>query len=143
VPRQITILEDKADRLEAMVEVLRELFPGVTVHSVDSVYDLSGILHAGIEDCKLICLDHDLGPTRMINGAIADPGDGRDAARLLAQFAPCCPVIVHSTNSAGALSMRETLRSAGWRVEQVVPYGDLEWIEQTWRPVVMKVVSSA
>ena len=123
-----------------MVAVLRDVGAHLDIRSTDNAHDFAVILQESLPGCALICLDHDLGPARMIDGAMTDPGDGRDAARVLAPRIPCCPIIVHSTNVVGALSMCQTLRSAGWTVEQVIPYGDLEWIEQSWRPLVTELL---
>jgi hypothetical protein len=82
----------------------------------------------------LICLDHDLGPSRALpNGQRFDPGTGRDAADALAAWPAVCPVIVHSTNAAAVPGMIRVLRESGWTCSDVTPFDGLNWIETAWR----------
>ena len=47
---------------------------------------------------------------------------------------PRCPVIIHSTNVAGAAGMQQDLEDASWKVSTVLRYGDLNWVREAWLP---------
>jgi hypothetical protein len=75
---------------------------------------------------------------------LLDPGTGRDVAEYLAQQAPSCPVIIHTTNAIAGDGMEFLLRDAGWNIQRVHPCGDLEWIPSQWfRTVRNAIVASA
>ena len=82
--------------------------------------------------CAIICLDHDLGPSRTRDGAEFDPGTGRDVADFLATYDPVCPVNIHTTNTLASPGMEMSLRDAGWSCSRVIPYGDTAWIAEWW-----------
>lgn len=145
----VMILDDTAARVAEMRAVLREVLPDLDVVAFDNAPDLIDWLPAGLADAMLISLDHDLGPTRPRRGdatgeatggsdsgnadARFDPGIGRDAADVLALYAPTCPVIVHSSNSLAVPGMLRVLRESGWPCSAVMPTDDLRWIPTMWR----------
>jgi len=131
--RLITILEDTAARVVAMRKVLAELLPGFEPVVFDNVTDFVDWLPDGLASAALICLDHDLGPTRERDGARFDPGIGRDAADVLATYPSTCPVVVHSSNSLAVPGMLRVLRESGWTCSAVMPTDDLRWIASDWR----------
>jgi hypothetical protein len=53
-------------------------------------------------------------------------------ADFLATQSPCCPVIIHTSNSIGGAGMKYVLENAGWINDSVLPLNDLEWIESDW-----------
>jgi hypothetical protein len=128
----IVILEDDEDRTAAMRRLLADHFPEYELRFFDNAPDLIAWVRDATGPVGLFCLDHDLGPNRRRGGRTFDPGTGRDVADFLAAREPACPVLIHSTNTFGAIGMREALREAGWRCRRVVPFGDLEWIEGEW-----------
>src|SRR3954453_22626652 len=78
------------------------------------------------------------------DGRMIDSGDGRQAADYLAARPPQCPVVIHSTNTPAAVGMEGALKDAGWTVNRVSPYGDLEWVASDWlRAVRRAIVASA
>ena len=91
-------------------------------------------LEALLPEAELISLDHDLYRQRP---ADPDPGSGRDVANFLARREPCCPVIVHSTNSDAAWGMYNALSGAGWQTELVHHLDQAEWVETLWWPKVV------
>ena len=129
----IVILDDTAARVTAMRAVLREVLPRVEVMAFDNAPDFIDWLPGGLGDAVLASLDHDLGPTRDRGGTRFDPGIGRDAADVLAMYAPTCPVIVHSSNSLAVPGMLRVLRESGWPCSAVMPSDDLRWIPTDWR----------
>jgi hypothetical protein len=128
----ITILDDEPDRIAAMVPLIQQHFPDQEVATFDNAPDMIVWLREHLNKCTLICLDHDLGPNRTRDGAFFDPGIGRDVADFLAAHRPKCHVIIHTTNSMAAPGMEMTLRDAGWSCSRVVPYGNTDWIAESW-----------
>jgi hypothetical protein len=132
------ILDDTAARVTEMRKVLAEVLPAFEVVAFDNAPDCLDWLPAGLVDAALLCLDHDLGPTRDPSGGDAsagrfDPGIGRDVADALAMYPPVCPVIVHSSNSLAVPGMLRVLRESGWTCSAVMPGDDLRWIPTVWR----------
>jgi hypothetical protein len=133
VAKYVLLLEDTAARVEAMRPVLRALLPDFPLVSFDNVVDFIDWIEQHLPDVALICLDHDLGPTRLRDGERFDPGIGRDAADVLAMRPPVCPVIIHSSNSIAVPGMLHVLRESGWTCSAVMPSDDLRWIDTDWR----------
>jgi hypothetical protein len=120
---QVVILDDTAARITEMRKVLAEVLPAFEVVEFDNAPDCLDWLSTGLADAALLCLDHDLGPTREpreAGGPRFDPGIGRDVADALAMFPPVCPVIVHSSNSLSVLGMLRVLSESGWPCSAVI-----------------------
>ena len=128
----ICILEDDSQRVAAMRACLQDRVSDAHGVFFDRADAITAWLGEHLPSVGLVSLDHDLELISGPGGGLVDPGDGRDAAKFLAQREPWCPVIVHTSNAAGALSMTCTLQAAGWHVVRVVPADDLKWIEQAW-----------
>ena len=128
----IAILEDDDRRTAAMRGEIRRLLPEADAVFFDNAPDMVAWLKDTPPAVRLICLDHDLGPNRKRGGREFDPGIGRDVADFLATQEPCCPVLIHSSNTEGAYGMQFTLEEAGWSVERVFPFDDLAWVEAQW-----------
>lgn len=131
--RCVLILEDTPARVVEMRSVLGELLPAHHLVVFDNAPDCADWLPEGLPLASLICLDHDLGPTRERGRERFDPGIGRDVADLLAMYPPVCPVIVHSSNSLAVPGMLRVLRESGWPCSAVMPTDDLRWIATDWR----------
>ena len=71
-----------------------------------------------------------------------DPGSGRAIADYLRDYAPRCPVIVHSTNTDAAWGMYNVLREAGWQVELVHHLNQDGWIGELWLPTALELTRS-
>ena len=138
LPMTIAVLDDDPDRIEEVKQCLARHLPDYEVVCFDNAPDMIEWLASHLEQLRLICLDHDLGPNRRRADEVFDPGTGRDVADYLATHAPVCPVIVHTTNSLAAPGMELVLTDAGWHFIRVVPYGELEWIGEAWIAVVMQ-----
>ena len=128
----IAVLGDDPRRTDAMRQEVRELFPEAQAVFFDNAPDMVAWLKDQLQSVGLLCLDHDLGPNRGREGVEFDPGTGRDVADFLSRQAASCPVLIHSSNPAGADGMQFTLEEAGWSVERVVPFDDLTWIKAQW-----------
>ncbi|MBX3413764.1 MAG: hypothetical protein KF708_13820 [Pirellulales bacterium] len=137
----MVILDDEPDRIEAMLDALRGVFPKLSPIVFDNAPEMVDWLHDGLETVTLICLDHDLGPNRRRGELLFDPGIGRDVADFLARQTPTCPVLIHTTNHIAAPGMLRVLQESGWQTSQVTPYGDLEWIGEVWVAEVRRILS--
>lgn len=131
VSNTLAILEDDAGRITAMRECAADVLPGVEVAIFDSAQEMISWLRQNLVDVVLISLDHDL-PIKDAAGNATDFGTGKQVADFLATMAPTCPVIVHSSNDAGAAGMFFALKDANWPYSRVYPCNDLAWIEGSW-----------
>lgn len=136
----IAILDDQAERSEAMRAALAMAAPGLDLVLFDNAPDMIRWLPLHLSELALISLDHDLGPDRKRDGRVFDPATGRIVATVLATLTPSCPVIIHSSNRDAALGMKFCLRDAGWTTEQVVPTPDLDWIGNEWTAKVRELL---
>lgn len=136
----IAILDDESDRIDAMVPVIRQLFPGIAVVTFDNAPDMTSWFSGNLDSCVLICLDHDLGSNRLREGVLFDPGIGRDVADYLATQKPACPIVIHTTNTQARPGMIFVLEEAGWSVSYVSPYEDLLWVKEEWANSVRKML---
>ncbi|MEX0715570.1 MAG: cyclic-phosphate processing receiver domain-containing protein [Planctomycetaceae bacterium] len=128
----VAILEDDDRRRQRMEELLPKVLPGYAAVFFDDAPGMVAWLEKHLGEVALLCLDHDLGPDRREGEAVFDPGTGRDVVDAIATHPPCCPVLIHTTNSYAAPGMVAALESEGWRVERVVPFSDLEWLDAVW-----------
>tara|TARA_R110001592_G_scaffold82848_3_gene245285 strand:- start:1 stop:432 length:432 start_codon:yes stop_codon:yes gene_type:complete len=128
--KSILMLEDDTDRIDSFSEVLHKNAHGsLLLHWCTAPTFIRGYLDRK-EEPQLIALDHDLIADTV---DAPDPGDGRDVAEFLATQAPCCPILIHSTNTPCAQSMELTLRDNGWQVSRLMPMGD-DRIQEFWWP---------
>jgi hypothetical protein len=137
---KIAILEDDARRIAEMTRCLAACLPACEIVYFDNAPDMIAWLKLHREELSAIGLDHDLGPNRFRAGAIFDPGTGRDVADFLASCAPVCPILIHTTNALAAPGMECVLNDSGWHQSRIVPYGDLEWIDEIWVKKMEKIV---
>ncbi len=128
----ILILEDDADRRTAMARVLRDRFPQFRHVFHTSSNGTIEFLSTHFDEVIALCLDHDLELIPTEDGKFVDAGTGRDVADHLASRPPSFPVIIHTTNAPAAEGMLAALGDADWTTHRVVPYGDLEWIDEVW-----------
>ena len=130
----IAILEDDEGRTAAMRVRLAEFFPQCHPVFFDNAPDMIEWLSHHLPFTVLICLDHDLGPNRIRNGEVFDPGTGQDVVNYLSTHQPLCPVIIHTANYLAAPGMELMLNDSGWVNSRVIPLNDLEWIDNAWAP---------
>jgi len=126
---QIAILEDNAERRREMLAQLQRHLPDAKIVFCTSATEMLNHLRQNLANIRVIALDHDLEKQSPDD---PDPGTGRDVSDFLCQQAPCCAVIVHTTNVPASYRMQRDLEEASWRVTRVVPYGDTEWIGREW-----------
>lgn len=133
----VVILEDNAQRVAAMRECLADKFPSFDQRFFASSCEVIHWLQQHWVTTAAISLDHDL--ERQMP-ADSDPGDGREVADFLASRPPHCPVVIHSTNVAAAIGMEHALADGGWQVDRIVPYEDLQWIQEAWLPLIRRLI---
>jgi hypothetical protein len=136
----IAFLEDDERRQQAMQALLASEYPTCQQVFFDNAPDFIFWLDDHLPEVTLLCLDHDLGPNRVRDGECFDPGCGRDVADFVANRAPSCPVLIHSTNSYAVPGMICVLDASGWTVDRVVPFSDLEWVRLVWMGAVNELL---
>ena len=134
----IAILEDNAERRVAMERQLAMHFPHNSRQYFTSSNAMVDWLRDNLNDVVFISLDHDLELIPGEDGRLLDCGTGREVADFLATQPAHCPIVIHSTNYPAAVGMETLLTDTGWSVERIAPYGDLEWIDEAWFPVIQK-----
>jgi len=141
---KIVILEDNVQRQAAMLDCLQDRFYQFERKFFADSAEMVAYLKDNLPQTIAISLDHDLELVPTPTGEMIDPGSGRVVADFLAQHAPLCPVIIHTTNSPAAAGMEMVLQDAHWKTFRVCPCGDLEWIPTTWfRMMRRAIVGSA
>ena len=139
IPMQIVILEDNADRCRIMKDCLADRFPQYPVLLFRAAPAMTRYLGRAMDRVLAISLDHDLEPATLEPDDV-DPGTGRDVADFLATRSPTCPIVIHSSNTFGALGMKDVLEQANWLTYSVTPYDDTAWIPQVWFPTMRRAI---
>lgn len=135
----IAILEDDSRRTEAMRAWLDDRFYMYEHRYFRRADEMIDWLTQNLEQTLVVSLDHDLEPERDEN-----PGTGRIVADYLAMKTPRFPIVLHSTNRNAVQGMKQILEDAGWSVDTVSPYGDLDWVDEVWWPLLRgKIVDQA
>lgn len=132
----LLMLEDDRERIERFAETLKAIDPLLPLVIWRSARKMIREVEDFLSSARVISLDHDLEPQ---DGEEDDPGDGIEVARFLAERAPVCPVIVHSSNGARSDWMIGEFELGGWDYNRVAPIGE-DWIEAHWRIVVRKLL---
>lgn len=135
----IAILEDDAERIEHMKQILESDFSDHSVRFFSNALSMIDWVEQHLDDVALFSLDHDL-IAEDLNAP--DPGDGRDVANYLATKDAWCPVIIHSTNYYGRVGMKYALLDRGWTVEIISPEPEIEWIDNKWEKAVVKLLKN-
>ena len=116
--KRVLILEENAERRADFQRVARTM--GLEVKAWDDAHAMQSECEHYFQDAALISLEHDL-----------DRGCGLDVAKFLAERAPVCPVILHTSNTDRSFSMYNELRFANWMVDRVGPIGE-RWVDKYW-----------
>ena len=134
----LAILEDDEERTAAMRNRMADFFHTYEPVFFDNGPDMIDWLQNYLPSTVLICLDHDLGPSRIRNGEAFDPGTGRDVVDFLSTQKPHCPIIIHTSNYLAAQGMEMILNDSGWMNSRVIPVNELQWVDSVWVPEVQK-----
>jgi hypothetical protein len=135
----ICLLEDDPVRIEQFHRAIGLVAPDLPFRIWRDAQQMLRELPDYLDRVVLISLDHDLRPTE---GATEDPGCGYDVAKVLGELIPCCPIIIHTSNSERGTWMEGELSRAGWKYERVSPLGD-DWIEREWAPLVARMLDAS
>lgn len=145
----IVILEDSEERIAPMRDRLEASFSEWSYIFFNNAPDAIAWLKGRVQDCALISLDRDLGPSWQRDGELFDPGVGRDVVDYLVTQPPQCPVIIHSSNSDAAVGMEMALAEHSWSVERVIPFQHLyssnsaEWIDRDWAEAIARLLAES
>lgn len=134
----IVILEDDEERTAAMRNQLSKSLPHYDCVFFDNAPDMIEWLRNHLTSTVLISLDHDLGPNRIRNREVFNPGTGQDVVNCLATQKPLCPVIIHTSNYLAAPGMELMLSDSGWVCSRIIPLNNLEWIDNAWAVEIRK-----
>lgn len=141
VPRgTVGILDDAPARVAAMRAVMDDHPSVAVVDHLDAADFLAWLESA--TDVLFVSLDHDLGPSRVVDGDYRDPGIGMDVVQRMIELPPRFPVIVHSSNPIDAPRMEFLLADAGWEVHRVTPYEAEAWIPAAWAALVGQLLAT-
>ena len=133
--RTVLILEDDEDRVRGFRSAVASLGREFGVRIWRDAPTMIAESPASFAEACLISLDHDL----QTMAGEADPGTGQDVAEFLSLHAPLCPVILHTSNSDGRMSMHNELRAGGWTVATVPPR-EAHWIQASWLPIAKRLI---
>ena len=133
--RTILILADDDDRVRGFQEAVASLGRDFRVRIWHEAPTMIAESPACFAKACLISLDHDL---ETVAGE-SDPGTGLDVAEFLSLHPPMCPVILHTSNFDGRLSMHNKLRAGGWTVATVPPR-EADWIQASWLPTARRLI---
>ncbi len=137
MPRKvILILEDDAHRRAHFAAAVATI-PGTSLKFWTDAPSMIRGLENWLDRAQLISLDHDLNPQHPDS---PDPQTGFEVAAFLASLAPCCPVVLHTTNFLRVDSMDRELRDGGWQTCQIRPLRD-DWIARDWLPKVRDLIN--
>lgn len=136
----VAVLDDKQDRRTEMARSLPQVIPDITLEFFDNAPDMIAWLARHLDEVSVVSLAYDLGPTRMRDGVLYNPGTGRHVINFLIEMDTSIPVVVHTSNRQGATRMQTTLERAQWPLHRVKPGKDLGWIDTKWSPYVSGLI---
>lgn len=132
----IVVLEDEHRRRVEMFRLLDDrlyMYPVVWFRTAQEMNDWFESTQPSV---VLAALDHDLEDTDK------PAGTGRDVVDFLVEEITTgkFPIVLHSTNTPARTGMAEALREHDWQCCETPPYGDLEWIAESWFPAVKRMI---
>lgn len=123
--RVIAVLEDDPRRIVAMRRAVRQYLPDYDIRLFAAAPDMIAWLTSSIDEVGVVSLDYDLDVTAAFDDRC---GSGMDVAAFLADNAPNCPVLIHSSNAMRAPAMHMELLTAGCENTALSPFrGAEEW----------------
>lgn len=139
--RAVVILDDEPERIELMLAAIAHL-EGYHPRTFDNAPALVAFLDDELTSTPvaLMSLDHDLGPSRLIDGERREPGIGRDVTDRLVTLAPSFPILVHTSNGPAGTGMVMDLEQVGWSVHRVRPVYGHTWIDRDWCDAVHEIL---
>ncbi len=135
--RLILILEEEDERVSGFRNAVASLGSAFAIRIWRDAPAMIAECPACFATASLISLDHDL----QARAGKPDPGTGLDVAEFLGLHPPLCPVILHTSNFDGRLSMQNRLRAGGWTVATVPPR-EVDWIRAAWLPAAKRLIGN-
>lgn len=130
------------DDCEARISQFSKL--GFNIVVKKDAFEAISYLQFNLDRIRLISLDHDLMPheSRCGNLGIAC---GCFVADFLAMMSPSCPVMIHTSNEAGAVAMKYRLIKKGWNVVWVKTESSFpdNWIGSLWKDQALKALGNS
>ncbi len=133
--RIILMLEDDEDRARGFQSAVASMGRDFRLRTWRDAPTMIAEVPACFPGACLISLNHDLDPLP----EHADPGTGLDVAEFLSLHAPMCPVVLHTSNFDGRMTMHNRLRAGGWTVATVAPR-EPDWIKISWLPIAKRLI---
>ena len=139
----VAILDDEPTRRAEMQSCMNRTVPAALPEFFDNAPDMIAWLARHIDDVALVSLAHDLGPNRLRDGMLFDPGSGRDVTDFLGEMDRRFPVVVHTQNGPAGRTMVAMLERYDWRCVRVEPDDDLGWVTGKWLPLVAELLDES
>ena len=139
----VAILDDDKDRRAEMEHSLKQACPDVSIELFDSAPDMIAWLARHIDVVGVVSLAHDLGPSRLRDGMLFDPGTGRDVTDFLVEMDRSFPVVVHTPHTSAGKRMLALLEQAHWPCFRIEPTNDSSWISSDWVPRISELLSGS
>lgn len=136
---RILILEDNADRREAMSDCLGKRLPQHTLHMTDDPDEFIQYVREFAGDILAVSLDHDLHERPDQSTTLT----GMRVVDHLVTIPPAFPVLMHTSNRHDGETMRSRLVDAGWRVRWVIPFDGTTWIPSDWYRALKRAIRAS
>ncbi|MHC4248654.1 MAG: cyclic-phosphate processing receiver domain-containing protein [Planctomycetota bacterium] len=140
MPHLIAILEDDPGRTAEMRRCVDILGGTAECVFAESAPGMMAVLEDIGPAVSLVSLDHDLRPLSDADGKSRAAGTGMEVAEWLAECGAYCTILVHTSDNLAARGMVSAMELAGVKAERIVPWGDLEWVEASWLPAVLRAL---
>lgn len=134
----IVILEDNADRRDAMMQWLEERLPMYGLIFTDDPDTFIGHVRELGSSVLAASLDHELYDREDASTTLT----GMHVVDHLVTMTPTFPVLLHTTNRPDGERMQARLKSGGWSVEWVVPFDGTNWIATDWYRALKRAIRS-
>lgn len=137
--KRILILEDNADRREAMTQWLGDRMPMYPLHITDDPETFVGYVREFAGNILAVSLDHDLHERPDRSTTLT----GMQVVDHLVTISPSFPVLMHTSNRHDGETMRSRLTKSGWGVQWVIPFDGTTWVATEWYRVLKRAIRSA
>lgn len=137
----VAVLDDDKGCCARIESEMAQAVPDAKVDFFDNAPDMIAWLARHTDDVALLSLSHDLGPSRLRDGMLFHPGNGREVTDFIVELDRQFPIIVHTRGGPGGRSMLATLERSGWPSVRVQPKKGLDWIRSEWIPRVREMLS--
>ena len=137
--KRILILEDNADRRDAMQQWLTDQMPMYPLLVTDDPKAFIGYVREYAGNILAISLDHDLHERPDQSTTLT----GMQVVDYLVTISPSFPVLMHTSNRHDGETMRSRLTEAGWGVQWVIPFDGTTWVATDWYHALKRAIRAA